>query len=94
MLRTEYDVDNSFTFGEKSIMSERIGWIGLGELGYPMAANLLESGYRLSAYNRTRSKAESLARRGARIASDPLEVAAKGGLVVSVLWTPRPRRVS
>lgn len=67
-------------------MGERIGWIGLGELGYPMAANLLESGYQLSVYNRTRSKAESLAERGAQIASDPLEVAAKGGLVVSVLW--------
>ena len=67
-------------------MGERIGWIGLGELGYPMAANLLESGYRLSAYNRTRGKAEPLAEKGARIASDPLEVAAEGGLLVSVLW--------
>ena len=67
-------------------MGERIGWIGLGELGYPMAVNLLESGYQLSVYNRTRSKAEFLAERGAQIASDPLEVTAKGGLVVSVLW--------
>ena len=67
-------------------MGERIGWVGLGELGYPMAVNLLESGYQLSVYNRTRSKAEPLAERGAQIASDPLEVAAKDRLVVSVLW--------
>ena len=67
-------------------MGERIGWVGLGELGYPMSVNLLESGYQLSAYNRTRSKAEPLAKRGAQIANDPLEVAAKDGFVVSVLW--------
>ena len=67
-------------------MSERIGWVGLGKLGCPMAVNLLESGYRLSVYNRTRTKAEPLAERGAQVASDPLEVAAKGGLLVSVLW--------
>ena len=67
-------------------MSERIGWVGLGELGCPMAVNLLESGYQLSVYNRTRSKAEPLAVRGAHVANDPLEVAAKGGLMVSVLW--------
>lgn len=67
-------------------MSERIGWVGLGKLGYPMAANLLESGYQLSVYNRTRSKAEPLAERGAQLANDPLEVTAKGGIVVSFLW--------
>jgi 3-hydroxyisobutyrate dehydrogenase-like beta-hydroxyacid dehydrogenase len=67
-------------------MSERIGWMGLGELGYPMASNLLESGYRLTVYNRTRSKAEPLAERGAQLANEPLEIAAEGGVVVSVLW--------
>jgi len=67
-------------------MSERIGWIGLGELGFPMASNLLDNGYRLTVYNRTRSKAELLAERGGQIATQPSEVAAKGGLVVSVLW--------
>jgi 3-hydroxyisobutyrate dehydrogenase-like beta-hydroxyacid dehydrogenase len=67
-------------------MSERIGWMGLGILGFPMAANLLESGYQLTVYNRTRSKAELLAERGALIADKPLGVAEKGGVVVSVLW--------
>ena len=67
-------------------MSERIGWIGLGKLGYPMAVNLLEHDYQITVYNRTRSKAEPLAERGAQIASDPLQVAAKDCIVVSVLW--------
>lgn len=67
-------------------MSERIGWIGLGKLGYPMAVNLLEHDYQLTVYNRTRGKAEPLAERGAQVTSDPLQVAAKGGIVVSVLW--------
>jgi 3-hydroxyisobutyrate dehydrogenase-like beta-hydroxyacid dehydrogenase len=70
----------------RRLRSERIGWIGLGKLGYPMAINLLESGYRLSVYNRTRSKAEPLAERGAQVASDPLQVVETGGIVVSVLW--------
>ena len=67
-------------------MSERIGWLGLGELGSPMATNLLESGYQLVVYNRTRSKAGTLAERGAEVASEPAEVAKKDGVVVSVLW--------
>ena len=67
-------------------MTERIGWIGLGKLGYPMAVNLLERDYQLTVYNRTRGKAQPLAERGAQVASDPLQVADKGGIVVSVLW--------
>ncbi len=67
-------------------MNERIGWIGVGKLGYPMAGNLLECGYQLTVYNRTRSRAEPFAERGALVASDPLQVADKGGIVVSVLW--------
>lgn len=49
-------------------MGERIGWIGLSELDYPMAVNLLESGYQLSVYNRTRSKAGRSLREGLAIA--------------------------
>lgn len=67
------------------MISERIGWIGLGKLGYPMAVNLLERDYQLTVYNRTRGKAQPLAERGAQVASDPLQVADKGG-IVSVLW--------
>ena len=67
-------------------MQERVGWIGLGALGHPMARNLQEKGYRLSVYNRTRLKAESLAREGALVAGSPQEVASRNGVVVSALW--------
>ena len=67
-------------------MKERVGWIGLGALGHPMARNLQERGYRLSVYNRTRSKAEALEKEGAGVAGSPHEVALRDGVVVSVLW--------
>ena len=41
-------------------MSENIGFIGLGNMGLPMAKNLVAAGYRVRAYNRTASKAKSL----------------------------------
>ena len=63
-------------------MEERVGWIGLGALGHPMARNLQEKGYRLSIYNRTRLKAESLEREGAQVAGSPQEVASRDGVVV------------
>lgn len=41
-------------------MSETLGFIGLGDLGQPIACNLLAAGYALKIYNRTASKAEPL----------------------------------
>ena len=41
-------------------MSEQIGFIGLGNMGQPMAGSLLKAGYTLTVYNRTASKAEPL----------------------------------
>ena len=40
-------------------MAEKIGFIGLGIMGRPMAENLIEAGYDLVVYNRTREKAEN-----------------------------------
>ncbi len=47
----------------------RIGWIGMGRMGYPMAERLLKAGYDVSIWNRTRSKAEPLAKIGGKIVS-------------------------
>ena len=55
--------------------SETVGFIGLGIMGYPMAANLIKAGYRVLAFNRTRGKAEELAKLGAAVAASPAEVA-------------------
>jgi len=48
--------------------SARIGWIGIGRMGYAMAQRLAKAGADLTVWNRTRSKAEPLAASGARIA--------------------------
>jgi 3-hydroxyisobutyrate dehydrogenase len=54
----------------------RIGWIGIGRMGYAMAARLAKQGADLTVWNRTRAKAEPLARHGAKIASALSELAA------------------
>jgi len=55
----------------------KLGWIGLGRMGFPMAARLLRRGADLVVYNRTRSKAEPLAPLGAKIVAAPAELAAR-----------------
>ncbi len=45
----------------------QIGWIGMGRMGYPMAERLVKAGYDLSIWNRTKSKAEPLAKSGGKI---------------------------
>ncbi len=52
-----------------------IGWIGAGRMGYPMAYLLLEAGYDVTVYNRTRAKAEPLTEYGAKIVDTPAELA-------------------
>jgi 3-hydroxyisobutyrate dehydrogenase len=46
---------------------QKIGWIGMGRMGFPMAERLLEGGYDVSIWNRTRAKAEPLAKRGGQV---------------------------
>jgi 3-hydroxyisobutyrate dehydrogenase-like beta-hydroxyacid dehydrogenase len=58
-----------------ALRKHKLGWIGVGRMGYPMAARLLERGCDLAAYNRTRSKAERLAPLGGRSVDSPAELA-------------------
>jgi 3-hydroxyisobutyrate dehydrogenase len=46
---------------------QKIGWIGMGRMGFPMAQRLLEAGHDVSIWNRTRAKAEPLAAKGGKI---------------------------
>ena len=55
--------------------SLRIGWIGAGRMGYEMALRLAKAGCDLTVYNRTRAKAEPLAKYGAKIAGKVSELA-------------------
>ncbi|HEY6465892.1 MAG TPA: NAD(P)-dependent oxidoreductase [Candidatus Acidoferrales bacterium] len=70
-------------------MSENIGFIGLGGMGEPMAANLLAAGNKLKVYNRTASKGEGLKAKGAAIAATAAEVATPGGIVFTMVADDR-----
>lgn len=63
----------------------RIGFIGTGLMGLPMARNLLRAGFPLTAYNRTASRAEPLAADGARLAGSPREAADGADVVVTIV---------
>jgi 3-hydroxyisobutyrate dehydrogenase-like beta-hydroxyacid dehydrogenase len=56
----------------------RVAFIGTGLMGHPMAERVLAGGHELVAYNRTREKAEPLARKGARIAGSAREAIEMG----------------
>ena len=61
-----------------------VGFVGLGNMGTPMALNLIKSGHRVIVYNRTRSKAEDLAAKGARIA-DRIADTCRGDALITML---------
>lgn len=56
---------------EDDHMTDTIGFIGLGNLGSSIAANLLEAGYKLRVYNRTASETESFVDRAPRARCAP-----------------------
>ena len=53
---------------------QKIGWIGVGRMGLPMAERLLKAGYDLSIWNRTRSKAEPLAKLSGKVVDSLVEL--------------------
>jgi 3-hydroxyisobutyrate dehydrogenase-like beta-hydroxyacid dehydrogenase len=66
-------------------MTTSVGFVGLGNMGLPMAQNLLKAGYALHVFNRTAAKAESLLTQGATWAPSPQALAARTGLVLSIV---------
>jgi len=62
----------------------KVGFIGLGNMGAPMAASLLKAGHELTVYNRTRTKAEPLVSEGARHAAQIAD-ACQGDAVITML---------
>src|SRR5580692_3740488 len=48
-----------------------IGWIGLGNMGRPMSQRLINAGYSVTVYNRSKAKEEALKSTGAAVASSP-----------------------
>ena len=64
---------------------DRIGFVGLGIMGRPMAANLLAAGYPLTVHNRSRAAVDELAAKGATPAGSAREAAAASDVVITML---------
>ena len=62
-----------------------IGFIGLGNMGAPMAANLLKAGHQVTAYDIVPGPVEALAAKGGRKAASAAEAAAAGEVVITML---------
>ena len=69
-------------------MSQKIGFIGLGIMGQPMAANILRAGYDLMVYNRTRGKSLTLAKAGGIVADTPAELTNWADVIILMLTGP------
>jgi 3-hydroxyisobutyrate dehydrogenase len=65
---------------------QKIGWIGMGRMGFPMAERLLKAGHDLSIWNRTRSKAEPLVAKGGKVV-DKLSDLASVDVLFSIVST-------
>ena len=69
--------------------SINIGWIGTGVMGRSMCRHLMEKGFGMTVYNRSRDKAESLINDGAKWVSSPSEVAKASDVVFTMLGFPK-----
>jgi 3-hydroxyisobutyrate dehydrogenase-like beta-hydroxyacid dehydrogenase len=69
-------------------MKPKVGFMGLGIMGLPMAANILRAGYPLMVYNRTPDKAGPLTTQGAALASSPRALAQAAEVIVAMVTGP------
>ena len=69
-----------------NMKQHKVGWIGVGRMRYSMAERLAKAGYDLSVWNRTRAKAEPLAKHGAKIV-DALSELANCDIVFTMVAT-------
>jgi 3-hydroxyisobutyrate dehydrogenase-like beta-hydroxyacid dehydrogenase len=69
-------------------MTPKIGFIGMGIMGQPMAENILKAGYELMAYNRTKEKAQALADKGGIVVSTPAELTEWADVIILMLTGP------
>lgn len=63
----------------------RIGFIGIGVMGEPMAANLLRAGFAVTIYSRTPGRGDKLAALGAKVAESPLAVAEASDVIITIV---------
>ena len=66
----------------------KIGFLGLGEMGTPMAGRLLQAGHEVVVWNRSPERTAVLAKEGASVAASPAKAAAGRDVVITMLATP------
>lgn len=66
-------------------MAKAIGWIGLGNMGHPMARNLVNGGYQVHVYNRTPEKAIDLVEAGAVLEENIQELCFESDIIITML---------
>ena len=66
-------------------MSKKIGFIGIGLMGLPMAKNILKAGYNLKVFNRSQEKAEKLKEFGAEISTSIDDLVKDSDIVITML---------
>ena len=69
-------------------MKEKIGWIGTGVMGKSMCGHLIDAGYDVSVFNRTKEKALDLINKGATWYSSPMEVAQNSDVIFTIVGFP------
>jgi len=79
----------------KASKTEKLGYLGLGMMGIPMARRLLNARHELAVWNRSAGKAAALVEAGPKLAADPRGIAESVSIVLQ-LFVPRmvqgPRR--
>ncbi len=63
----------------------RVGFIGLGIMGKPMAKNLLKAGFAVTAYNRSEGPRREFAAAGGHLAASPAEAARDADVVITMV---------
>jgi len=69
--------------------NKKIGWIGTGIMGKPMAMHLLNAGYTVNVNNRTKSKAQELIDEGSTWYDTPAELTKNSDIVVTIIGYPK-----
>jgi 3-hydroxyisobutyrate dehydrogenase len=71
--------------GEDKTKVEKLGYLGLGMMGFPMSQRLLKAGYDVTVWNRSPGKATALVEAGAKLAAVPRDVAESADIIFMCL---------
>ena len=69
----------------ESIEMKKIGIIGLGMLGNAVALHLLDSGFEVTVFNRTKEKTMQAREKGAKVVTSPKEIAENSELIITIV---------